>query len=61
MSKDSNLYEIFNRLLHDVNHHRNIKEFLFENIQSMCNCYYKSRALYQLVEFYEEKSYELLY
>jgi hypothetical protein len=37
-----------------------MKGFLLEKIQSMCNPYYKSRALYQLAEFYDEKSYELL-
>ena len=60
MSKDLNRFEIYKKLLPELTETTNIKEFLFEKIQSMCNPYYKSRALYQLAEFYDEKSYELL-
>ena len=60
MSKDLDRFKIYNKLLPELTEKTNIKEFLFEKIQSMCNPYYKSRALYQLAEFYDEKSYELL-
>ncbi|CAF1316436.1 unnamed protein product [Didymodactylos carnosus] len=60
MSKDLNPSKIYDKLLPELVKKENIKEFLFEKISSMCNPYYKSRALYQLAEFYDEKSYELL-
>ncbi|CAF1256953.1 unnamed protein product [Didymodactylos carnosus] len=60
MSKDLNPSKIYDKLLPELVKKENIKEFLFEKISSMCHPYYKSRALYQLAEFYDEKSYELL-
>ncbi|CAF3838861.1 unnamed protein product [Rotaria sordida] len=60
ISKDSDRLRIYKNLLPELAEQYDVKEFLFERIQSMCNPYYKSRALYQLAEFYDEKSYELL-
>ncbi|CAF3945314.1 unnamed protein product [Rotaria sordida] len=60
MSKDLDRYKIYKKLLPELSDKPNIKDFLFEKVQSMCNPYYKSRALYQLATFYDEKSYELL-
>ena len=52
---------IFDALIPELAQKTNIKEFLYEMIQTMCNPYYKSRALYQLAELYDRRSYELLY
>ncbi|CAF0940652.1 unnamed protein product [Rotaria sordida] len=60
MSKDLDRFKIYKNLLPELVDKSDLKDFLFEKIQSMCNPYYKSRALYQLAEFYDEKSYELL-
>ncbi|CAF1035552.1 unnamed protein product [Rotaria sp. Silwood1] len=60
MSKDLDRFKIYKILLPELVEQLDIKGFLFEKIQSMYNPYYKSRALYQLAEFYDEKSYELL-
>ncbi|CAF3222076.1 unnamed protein product [Rotaria sp. Silwood2] len=60
ISKDSDRFGIYKNLLPELAEQSDVKEFLFERIQSMCNPYYKSRALYQLAEFYDKKSYELL-
>ncbi|CAF5019305.1 unnamed protein product, partial [Rotaria sp. Silwood1] len=60
MSKDLDKFNIYEHLLPELMEKFDKKEFLFEKIQSMCNPYYKSRALYQLATFYDEKSYELL-
>ena len=54
------MLEMYDKLLPKLGDKPNVKEFLFENIQSMCNPYYKSRALYQLAQFTDEKYYELL-
>ncbi|CAF4121797.1 unnamed protein product [Rotaria sp. Silwood2] len=60
MSKDLDRFKIYKNLLPELAETSDIKDFLFEKIQSMRNPYYKSRALYQLAEFYDEKCYELL-
>ncbi|CAF3375210.1 unnamed protein product [Rotaria sp. Silwood2] len=60
MSKDLNRFKIFQNLLPELLEKSDVKDFLFEKIQTMCNPYYKSRALYQLAEFYDEKCHELL-
>ncbi|CAF3760597.1 unnamed protein product [Rotaria socialis] len=60
MSKDLDRSKTYKNLLPELIDVPNIKEFLLEKIQSMCNPYYKSRALYQLAEFYDERSYGLL-
>ncbi|CAF3912888.1 unnamed protein product [Rotaria sp. Silwood1] len=60
MSKDADYRELCNRLLPELTDKINIKEFLLQKIQSITNIYYRSRALSQLAQFYDEKSYELL-
>ncbi|CAF4015120.1 unnamed protein product, partial [Rotaria magnacalcarata] len=60
ISKDLDRSKTYKNLLPELIDVPNIKEFLLEKIQSMCNPYYKSRALYQLAEFYDERSYDLL-
>ena len=60
MSKDIDMQDIFNQLLPELIHVTDVKECLLEKIQTMCNPYYKSRALYQLAEFYDEKCGALL-
>ncbi|CAF4829504.1 unnamed protein product [Rotaria sp. Silwood1] len=60
MSKDLDRFKIYKNLLPELIEKPDVKDFLFEKIQTMCNPYYKSRALYQLAEFYDEKCYELL-
>ncbi|CAF1550209.1 unnamed protein product, partial [Rotaria sp. Silwood1] len=59
-SNDHDSFGIYRKLLPELVEKSDVKEFLLERIQSMCDPYYKSRALYQLAEFYDEKSYELL-
>ncbi|CAF4606728.1 unnamed protein product, partial [Didymodactylos carnosus] len=59
MSKDSDYRQICDRLFPELSDRTNIKEVLLEKIQSMRNSYYKSRALSQLAQFYDEKSDEL--
>ncbi|CAF2849997.1 unnamed protein product [Rotaria sp. Silwood2] len=59
-SKFNDRRTIYRNLLPELNEQVDVKKFLLERIESMCNPYYKSRALYQLAEFYDEKSYELL-
>ncbi|CAF3908258.1 unnamed protein product, partial [Rotaria sp. Silwood1] len=60
MSKDLDRFKIYKNLLPELIDNPNMKEFLLNKIQSICNPYYKSRALYQLAEFYDEKCFELL-
>ena len=60
MSKDLDSSEIFKTLLPELAEQSNKKEFLLEKIQSMSDPYYKSRALYQLAQLYDQKSYQLL-
>ncbi|CAF4848403.1 unnamed protein product, partial [Rotaria sp. Silwood1] len=60
ISNDHDSFGIYRKLLPELVEKSDVKELLLERIQSMCNPYYKSRALYQLAEFYDEKSYELL-
>ena len=60
MAEGSHYYEICNRLLPGLMDQMNIKEFLLNKIQSIGNSYYRSRALYQLAQFYDEKHYEIL-
>ncbi|CAM4809047.1 unnamed protein product [Rotaria magnacalcarata] len=60
MSGDTKRFIIYKKLLPELIDQVNIKEFLFGKIQLLSNPYYKSRALYQLAEFYDEKSFELL-
>ncbi|CAF0993265.1 unnamed protein product [Didymodactylos carnosus] len=60
MSKGSDYRQICDHLLPELSNRTNIKEVLLEKIQSMRNSYYKSRALSQLAQFYDEKSDELL-
>ncbi|CAF4506764.1 unnamed protein product [Didymodactylos carnosus] len=61
MSKDSHWLNLnADRLLPELVDKRNIKEVLSSKIKSMSNTYYKSRALCQLAEFYDEQSPDLL-
>ncbi|CAF3005478.1 unnamed protein product [Rotaria sp. Silwood2] len=60
MSKGVDYLELCNRLLPELTHKTNIREFLLQKIQSIGSSYYRSRALSQLAQFYDEKSYELL-
>ncbi|CAF1445485.1 unnamed protein product, partial [Didymodactylos carnosus] len=48
------------RLLPELNFKKDIKEVLSSKIKLMCNTYYKSRALCQLAEFYDEQCHNLL-
>ncbi|CAF3747873.1 unnamed protein product [Rotaria sordida] len=60
MSKDLDRFKIYEKILPELAEKSDPKSFLFEKTQSISNSYYKSRALYQLAEFYDERSYELL-
>ena len=60
MSKELDSAKICKTLLPELAEQSNKKEFLLEKIQSMSDRYYKSRALYQLAQLYDQKSYELL-
>ncbi|CAM2727295.1 unnamed protein product [Rotaria socialis] len=60
MSNHGDYREICDRLLPELTDKTNIKEFLHERITTISNSYYRSRALSQLAQFYDGKSYELL-
>ncbi|CAF0784628.1 unnamed protein product [Adineta steineri] len=59
-SKDLDKEAIYVALLPELTETINIKECLYNKIQLMRNPYYKSRALYQLAQFDDENSNELL-
>ncbi|CAF3551095.1 unnamed protein product [Rotaria socialis] len=60
MSNNLDRFKIYKNLLPELVGQSDTRDFLCEKIQLMCDPYYKSRALYQLAEFYDEKSFELL-
>ena len=60
VSKDMDSSEIYWSLLPELAEQSDKKEFLLNNIRSMSDPYYKSRALYQLAQLYDQKSSELL-
>ena len=60
MSKDIDMQNVFGQLLPELVDATDVKTCLLEKIQTMNDPYYKSRALYQLAVFYDEKCDELL-
>ena len=60
MSKDLDSSKICNVLLPELAEQGNMREFLLQTIQLISDPYYKSRALYQLAQLYDEKSRLLL-
>ncbi|CAF1101846.1 unnamed protein product [Adineta ricciae] len=60
MSKDLNKTKIYEKLLPEMFDTKNVKQLLLEKIQTICNPYYKARALYQLAQVYDIESFALL-